>query len=172
MQSVEIYRLFSASQQNLQLNSLPEILRTVLLYGDVLPAWQDLTLHPLTRSIMMALTVASERFFEQLSTARTKRLTVLGHSWVRSVCRQLAPFLPPAEEEIDELDLDLDEALGPDDGDPVRERFGKPKERDPGFDRIAPLDGPNPPSLFENDNTLSGTGLGQARDPSHRSAGK
>ena len=171
MQSVEIYRLVSASQQNLRLNSLPEILRTVLLYGDVLPAWQEMNLHPLTRSILMALTVASERFFEQVSKARTRRLTALGHSWVRAVCRQLAPFLPPAEEESDELDLDLDEALDPDGSEPTSQRFGKPNERDPGSDRIAPLDGPNPPSLFEDDKPIPGLGLKTARDPSSRSAG-
>ena len=165
MQSVEIYRLFSASQQYLRLETLPEILRTVLLYGDVLPEWRELKLHSLTRSILMALTTVSERFFEQVSTSRSKRLTVLGHSWVRAVCRQLAPFLPPAEEENEELDLDLDEAFDTVDDETPYGRFGKPKDRTPGADRIAPLNGPNPPSLFENKDSLPGIGGKKAREP-------
>jgi hypothetical protein len=166
MQAVEIYRLFSASQQRLRMDSLPEILRTVLLYGDVLPAWQELNLHSLTRSILMALTVASERFFEEVKTARTRRLTLLGHNWVRAICRQLAPFLPPAEEEEDELDLELEDVFRPDHEVHQAERFGKTRDHENGSDKIAPFDGPTPPSLFEDNNPLSGMHAQKVRDPS------
>ncbi len=46
--TVEVYRLFGASQQDLRFESVPEILEAVILYGDILPDWKDLNLHDVT----------------------------------------------------------------------------------------------------------------------------
>ena len=147
LQPVEIYRLFSAYQETLEFRTLDEILRAVLLYGDVLPPWSALNLHPLTRAIVEALSALGAPFGERLRTLRHQAdFVALGEQWVRKTCRGLAPFLPPsAEAAADAIPLAEGSAE-------PGVRFGWQRQalpEDPEQCRFAPLSGPQPPALAE-----------------------
>src|SRR5207244_1328331 len=103
MSSVEIYRLFCASQQNMKFRSLPEIINSVVLYGDIL-LWQEAELHPMTRSLLQDLTAGCRHFFDQLATTEPHKIVQLGIDWVRTVCICLAKYLPEADEKEKQLE--------------------------------------------------------------------
>jgi hypothetical protein len=98
LSSIETYRLFSASQQKLMFLSVKEILDAIILYGDILPSFDDLTLHPLTLAIMKDTLSASLQFFIALPETESGGLLELAVSWVKRVCRSLAIYLPPKKE--------------------------------------------------------------------------
>ena len=141
--SVEIYRLFSASQQNAKFRSVSEILRAVILYGDILPDWQDQELHPMTRIMLGDLIRRCNPFFDDLPQTPSHRLVHVGIDWVRALCLSLAPYLPGPEPEAAEP-----ESVP---GGPGEEsyRFKKEKGIRQPTERIRPLDGPTPPTLFD-----------------------
>lgn len=95
--SVEIYRLFSASQMQMRFDSFSEILRTAILYGDVAPEWESAGLYPLTLEILNAITNTSAPFFRDLPATADNKLLLLGVEWVRKICRALVKYLPPAK---------------------------------------------------------------------------
>ena len=74
-----------------------EILRAVILYGDILPDWQDQELHPMTRIMLGDLTRKCNPFFDQLPHTPSHRLAHLGIDWVKALCLCLAPYLPEPE---------------------------------------------------------------------------
>jgi hypothetical protein len=153
---VEIYRLFSASQENLRYKSLAEIIRSVILYGDVLPDWEEMNLHPLTRSILTDLTKTSQPFFEMITHVKGSQLISLGVKWVRSACIVLSEYLPLKEEKPEEKNALTSLMLHP----PMFRKTGarqKPRfvhNQPPAVDTqdIAPLDGPAPPLLMDPEN--------------------
>jgi len=150
--TLEIYRLFSASQENLAFRSLSEIIRCVVLYGDVLPEWGTVLLHPLTRKILEDLTATCHPYFQVLGSAAEENLLRLGELWVRAICHCLAGFLPPpgpdeAEGERTRRELQR-EVLASAPSKYVGkfiEKFPQPGENP----RIAPLDGLVPPVVDE-----------------------
>lgn len=121
MTLVDLFRLFSASQQTLRFESVPEIIQAVILYGDVLPDWDGQPLHPLTRAMLRDLDALSRPYFIKLAASNSAGLAPLGIAWARAVCRCLAPYLPAAKEE--------------------------PAPAPPS-NRMAPLNAPTPPALF------------------------
>lgn len=141
--SVEIYRLFSASQQNVKFRSVPEMLRAVILYGDILPDWRDQELHPMTRIMLGDLTRICNPCFDELSHTPSHRLVHLGIDWVKTLCRSLAPYLPEPESEAAEPES-LPGGLGEE-----SYRFTKEDGMRQPTERIRPLDGPTPPTLFD-----------------------
>ncbi|HEU4388591.1 MAG TPA: hypothetical protein VFV34_12390 [Blastocatellia bacterium] len=151
---VELYRLFLASQQTMRFSSVPEIVNAVILYGDVLPDWEPMELHPLTRSLLRDIADASRPFFERLGRDQGQELIQLGLEWVKTVCYCLALYLPEAKppgsmnpeppverESPGFLRKLLDRA--------ERFRFADEQPEPASGDRIPPLDGPNPPALFD-----------------------
>jgi hypothetical protein len=182
MASVELYRLFLASQQTMRFSSVPEIINAVVLYGDVLPDWKPLELHPLTRCLLRDLTDASRPFFERISHVRGQEMIQLGRDWVKTLCYCLALYLPehkqqPAQPERPVepeppgfLRKLLDRA--------ERFRFADQEPAPPPDGRIPPLDGPNPPALFEQPraweqiaSSLLRSILGQSDLPAPNTAG-
>ncbi|MDY6988906.1 MAG: hypothetical protein SWQ30_12720 [Thermodesulfobacteriota bacterium] len=151
--SVEIYRLFSASQQNLRFRTLPEIIRCVILYGDVLPDWRELELHPLTRALFRDLSAVCTPFFDELTKIEASEFPDLGRRWVRTLCTGLAKYLPLPEDKggskktrkdrpgLEEPETQMDEEK-------VQRRFSNEGHGSANNEKFAPLDGPNPPSLF------------------------
>jgi len=111
MSSVELYRLFSASQQQFSFSSLPEIIRAVVLYGDVLPDWQGLNLHPMTRSVLSVLTRTSRPYFAKLVPGNGVNLSNIGVDWVRAICHRLSSFLPPPAGAEKDARLNMDPAF-------------------------------------------------------------
>lgn len=93
--AVELYRLYAASQADLGFGSLGEIVRGVLLYGDVLPGVEWLDLHPLTLDIIDTLQRTSGPFFADLPQTPSTELIPLGIRWTGAINRQLAKYLPP-----------------------------------------------------------------------------
>ncbi len=173
MSSVELYRLFSASQQSFNFNSLPEIIRAVILYGDILPDWHVLHLHPMTQSILTVLTLTSMPYFAQLAYVKEVALSDVGIRWVQEICRGLASFLPPLKEENDGADQNLNSAF--DDAAAFKKKtpdWRYKKERDHHLDpnRIAPLNGPNPPSLLEPENPIQAFGSRFMTNPAGKNA--
>ena len=154
LSAVEIYRLFSASQETLKFRSLSEIIRSVILYGDVLPDWDALDLHSFTRRLLKDLTATSAPFFETIAEAKGAALVTLGERWVRAACRSLARYLPAPKDEKprkkgDPPSRKKDEQPGQAPLGKTAERFGHERTDAPDTQTLAPLEGPNPPFLHE-----------------------
>jgi len=151
MSSIEIYRLFACSQQDLNFSSVPRIIRAVVLYGDLLPDWNTIELHPMTKSILHNLTSVSSVFFHELTKAGSDQFLSLGANWVRRLCRVLAKYLSDPEEDSKTVQEEGIRRSDPS-GDEFRRRqfkFGDKEEKAPLSDDIAPLKKPRPPSLLD-----------------------
>jgi hypothetical protein len=96
MAAVEMYRLFASCQHSLQFGSVADILRTVILFGDLLPEWDRLKIHSLTRTLLKELTSVSAPFFNALSILDREALFSLGVKWSQDICELLAKYLPQA----------------------------------------------------------------------------
>ena len=153
LSSVEIYRLFGASQQDLRFESVSEILEAVILYGDILPDWKDLSLHYVTKLLFRKLENVSEIYFEFLSTAKSQELVVLGEEWVIEICRTLAPHLPPPrEEEAAKNSSQMHRLQGEDEG--LEPRYSNRNKLPEMNDHIPPLNEPKAPALFPPNNPI------------------
>ena len=141
--AVELYRLFAASQEDLGFGSVTEIVRGVLLYGDVLPSAELLDLHPMTLDIIGALQRVSGPFFGELPKARSAELIDLGARWTRSISQCLARYLPPPSESVGR---DAPPSTGTDAA-AAGYGFQRSAATEAGPPRIAPLEGRRPPSL-------------------------
>ncbi|MFZ2960948.1 MAG: hypothetical protein WA705_29055 [Candidatus Ozemobacteraceae bacterium] len=118
LEAVETFRLFLSSQYE-HFSSLQEMIRAVVLFGEILPDWRNQKiLHPLTRKILVVLEDRSRLFYDSLAkcipsvelsgktpspvdmsvaggnSPNSGRLK-LGETWVYQICRALVPFLPP-----------------------------------------------------------------------------
>ncbi len=102
MRNVEFYRLFTASQHNLQFRSVQDILDVAILFGDIAPDWQELDLHPLTFALLEKVELTCTPFLDLLPTTKRNELTKLGSDWVRALCRAISPYLPGPEGALDE----------------------------------------------------------------------
>jgi len=159
MRTVEFYRLFAASQHHLEFRSVQDILDVVILFGDVMPDWQKLDLHPLTSALMEKIELASVPFFDLLPTTGSEDLTALGQNWVRTLCQTIAPYLPGPEGVLD--DSRVTTARVPfASGDSLADgRFDRRLEPDSKPDlqadeKTAPLEQAQEPVLFEPQDPL------------------
>ena len=145
--SVEVYRLFLASQETMRFQSVPEIIRAIVLFGDILPAWQDQELHPMTMAMLLNVMDASEPFLEILCHTKSSEFSELGAEWVKKICEEIAVFLP--EDKKDERQSNESEQpnLNPDTS-IVQFRYQKDVNKNSLRDSIPPLNGRNPPFLF------------------------
>jgi hypothetical protein len=169
--SVEIYRLFCTSQETLKFSSLPEIIRAVILYGDLLPDWDEVDIHPTTMSILKNLSDKCSSYFQEINTLKGEHFMPLGERWIRSICKALAPYLPPPEDKEDDV-KNNETGKEPEYGEQIN-RFSHEKKCD--TKRIAPLDGPNTPYLLEPENEtqrILNTVMRQGLHESNRSANK
>jgi hypothetical protein len=122
-----------------------EIMRSVLLYGDVLPSDEMLDLHPASRAMLIDLQGVNAPFFLQLPETESAALLDLGGKWVRSVCRGLAKYMPPRVEPED-----ISEAAPTSDAPSPGSagyRFGRSPDKQSRPEMIAPLEGKRPPTL-------------------------
>jgi hypothetical protein len=160
MASIEVYRLFSASQQPLKFISLPEIIRAVILYGDVLPGRHLLNIHFLTHALLKKLTTECEPFFARLPRVKSAFLSNLGTDWVRKICLSLAPYVLWAkrEDQGDTEHLNGREQQYP------QKQFSQQASENVDSDIIAPLDAPIPVFLMNperpENRVLAGAGDG------------
>ena len=153
LSTVEIYRLFGASQQDLRFESVPEILEAVIIYGDILPDWKDLNLHHVTKVLFRKLEEVSKIYFELLPTAKSHELVLLGEEWVVEICRTLAPHLPPPNEEEENKNRTHMDRLQ-EEGAASEPRYSNRKKPLEMSDHIPPLDEPKAPALFPPKNQI------------------
>jgi hypothetical protein len=95
---IEAYRLFCASQQTLLFASVPEIVDCVVLYGDILPDSDGLTLHPVTRDVLKDVSLCSKTFLEILPGTQGDHFVHVGLGWVKAILLSLRPYLQAKEE--------------------------------------------------------------------------
>ena len=148
--SIENYRLYCASQLRLDFVSLPDILRAVILYGDVLPNPDDLVLHPLTRRILSELFQVSEPIQGELSRKHGSDLLDMGAFWVRRLYRAITKYFvpyPPPFGVLKKASGSKPETRNADGNVPLMP--GRPSSPPGQNDKIGPFDGPNPPALFD-----------------------
>ncbi len=93
LQYVEWYRLFIASENKLQFKSFFDILDAVIVYGDILPDWQLLDLHPLTLRIIKDVQSTSRPFHEELKNTASERFDSLLQKWLVELNVCLSPYL-------------------------------------------------------------------------------
>ena len=143
LSAVETYRIFSASQQNLKYQTVIEILNAVVLYGDLLPSWRDIEVHPATQQMMDKIESVCRRYFKKLSQTKSEDLLELGGKWTRDLSHVMAMFLDSLDEPENETKLQDNKLKGF-----GRLRYRK-QERPDKTDRIPPLNKPRIPSLFQ-----------------------
>ncbi len=146
--TVETARLYLASQQSLRFESLPEILRAVVLFGDVLPDWRGRLLHPLTVALLKTAADASAPFLARLRHTKPHLLLEEGVAWVKALSRRLSKYLP-------EPSPQMNQANAPSGGgdSQSKEQVPKPEDRGRRFNPFAPLAPPlnsnRAPTLLE-----------------------
>ena len=154
--SVEMYRVYSASQQDTRFPSLNSILRAVIVFGDLLPAAGNFSLHPLTRSILGDLmNLSRARYLElfrykQYEGGNVFLLIKLGQMWLREMAKCLSRYLPERKKAENQSSNNVTlpgfqrRAAEPD-------RLSMPpdaQEKPP--EKIRPLNSPKPPSLNDS----------------------
>ena len=96
--TIEAYRLFAAGIQSLKFESLREIVRAVVLYGDLLPPIEGPAFHPQTVTIASAVRDACEPHRQALSQeTRVPRQLAIAATWARGIAKALAPHLECAQ---------------------------------------------------------------------------
>lgn len=147
--SIEIYRFFLASQETLKFQSVPEIIRAVIFFGDLIPDWSKMDLHPMIKDILHSIALASEPFFQKLPSTKPQYMIELGSAWVRAVCLSLSPFLPPPETEDNRI-------AGQDGSQEKGWAFSKKKDKKcfNQINNLAPLNAKRPPTLFEDESSF------------------
>ncbi len=146
---IEMYRLFSASQQNLSFENVNEILEAVILYGDIFPDWKDLTLHPMTRNLLKDTFSVSNEYFDLLPKTASHELLELGAKWARTLCHTLSVYMPACRQP------DFEEQAGTQSSDnhcgsDVRPRYSTQVKADEWSNKIPPLKKAHAPSLISS----------------------
>ena len=103
---VEIYRLFSASQLDMRFQTLNDVIFSSVLYGDILPGWAGLELHPLTREIFDKMDAVSGPFFNDLPAIEPELLPDFGVDWVKALYKAVVPLLPETKQ-INQMQQDI-----------------------------------------------------------------
>lgn len=92
-QPIESYRFFLTSNNDLKFETLPRIIRSVILFGDLLPCYESKKLHPLTLKLFKSIYEVSEPYFDELRNSESVDLTKLGRRWVKDLCFAIAKYL-------------------------------------------------------------------------------
>jgi hypothetical protein len=166
LQVIEIYRMFEASQQELRLASLPEITNAVVLFGDVLPPWDDHKGHYLAIRIARALSMASKPYLDLIQNINMLLNRSFAWIWGLDLMKALAPFLPQPDSQPGGVNQPGQTGAAP--GRAAPENGGGPDGGNspdawpdacqpytqPETDYIPPLDGPQLPTLGKDPNPL------------------
>jgi hypothetical protein len=97
-QEIEIYRLFAASQVDTSFPTVSGIIRTVILYGDVI-IWQDFKLHFMAKAIAEDVFRASIYFFEIIEKKRVnENYYKLTTEWANCIMNKILWFIPYEKE--------------------------------------------------------------------------
>jgi len=147
--SVEAYRLFAASHRShFRFHTVVDIVNTVVLYGDVLPPIESLSLPSTTRDVLAAVISTCRPFLNRLAQTRSDLLLDVGCEWVRAICVRLAAELSAIDARRDSVEDDPLSASS------TTGDFSLDDTATPPTDRpqlpIPPLDSDPPLRLFES----------------------
>jgi hypothetical protein len=152
LSAIEVYRLFATAQEDLRFATVDDIIRAVILYGDVLCEPWHLNLHPLTARILRDLIAASAPFYERLPEVPDRDLLEMGAAWSWRLMAVLLRYLPPPGQPEEKQSKEtrkgrnrLMELLGA--SMPADESIRSDSE-------LAPFDGPVPPVVNRPENPL------------------
>jgi hypothetical protein len=151
--SIEAYRVFAASQLTLGFEHFSEIVQAVVLYGDLLPEWSRMRIHPMSFLILRRTEEASESSLLALPRTAPSKLATLGGDWVMKLCAVLADFLPRRARAGDDVGRHRPDESQDTSG------IGQPQFSNQGGtpspeDHIAPLDEPMPPAFGDSASPL------------------
>lgn len=96
-QSIEAYRFFLTSNNNLRFESMPRIIRTAILFGDLMPPLDNIKLYPLTKEILTLIHSVSSKYYREIETAQTTELPTIGKIWIEELCLKLIRYLPKVD---------------------------------------------------------------------------
>lgn len=113
LQSVEVYRLFAASQNDLKFTFFNDVVHSVVLYADVFPHWRHHAMHPVTASILHSIQPIADKYNTLLAQTNTGGFIRLGQQWILEICLALLKYLPKTNPELHELQEQLDERIPP-----------------------------------------------------------
>ncbi len=91
---IESFRIFLASSSLLEFNSLPGIIKAVILLGDLLPAEDLVPIHPFSQKLIRVVTCTSAPFQNRLAEAQPDEMLNIGIQWVKKLIEELHSFLP------------------------------------------------------------------------------
>lgn len=146
LSSVEIYRLFAASHERLSFETFDDIIKTVVLYGDILPSWSAMDLHPISEKLLRALRRSSRVVFNKLVDDKEVEFFKVGQLWVSTLCAEFIPYCQPPPR------VRFNTHFVPQRKTSSQARYQKVASPSPGIrgkdDNLAPLEGKHPPELF------------------------
>ncbi|MBN2202420.1 hypothetical protein JW777_10730 [bacterium] len=150
--SLEIHRLFMASQQDLRFRTVIDVVFNGVLYGELLPDFGRLELHPVARRMLDAILTASRPHFDALGRTEPGLLVELGNRWGRDLVEALAPLVTapvkmnPAHKQI----LHKERPGNPD----LLNVMNADPDEPAGEQPLQPLDRLNPPLLIDPDSIV------------------
>lgn len=133
LEQVEAYRIFLTNYSRLKMESLPEIINTVVMFGDLLPEIKKLKLHYVTQKICDIIIKICYGYFDKTKNADLSNLNEIGNKWATEMAFTLRFYLPKEQD----LFLDVPNnghglAIHPD-----NPPIPKPGDIFPGFNRPA-----------------------------------
>ncbi len=96
-QVIEAYRFFLAANDKLEFHTFSEIARAAIILGDLLPDFQAMELHDLTKEVLTDIRTISMPFFKELNDATPGEYYEIGRKWIKKLARRIARYLPPID---------------------------------------------------------------------------
>ncbi len=96
-QVIEAYRFFLAANDKLEFHTFSEITRAAIILGDLLPDFQAMELHDLTKEVVTDIRTISMPFFGELKEASPEEYYEIGRRWIKKLARRIARYLPPID---------------------------------------------------------------------------
>ncbi|MBR9977226.1 MAG: hypothetical protein KFH87_03975 [Bacteroidetes bacterium] len=94
LKSVEVYRLFLASQKELLFTSVKEIIEGVVLFGDIFPPLEYFPVNKISRNITTEMLNVSHPYLSELHELKPEKNFAFGVAWVWALSDVMAAHLP------------------------------------------------------------------------------
>jgi hypothetical protein len=150
---LEVHRLFMSTQQDLRFRTMIDVVFNAVLYGEILPDFRNIELHPTTRTMLELISETSKPYIEGLSRTPPGLLVEFGMQWCRDLVKVLAPRVSEPKQ-ADATKMELLEAGLPDPANPanlIDESSDDPQEETelPALNRLQPPLLIDPDSIVE-----------------------
>jgi len=93
---IEAYRIFLAFSNTLSFDTLKDIIRNVILLGDLLPEYKTTALDPFTITLLDVVTDCSLPFINELNGSEPEDMLFIGEGWIKKMTDELLEreFMP------------------------------------------------------------------------------